>query len=293
MRKPHPRRQEILQLLSEGLPNAVIARQLNVDARAVGSIRKDAGLPPAARSSWTKRPYPKAREIRVLLEEGHTDAAIHEKTGADVSTVARIRKEGGFGPATIRRTVKRDHPKDAAIRALILKGRSTAAIADELRADRAAVRRIRKEMGVPNPPRQPLTLEERWAQQTEPTGDGHLRWTGSRSTGSRTPVLRYRDKTYTAAAVAFRQRTGRDPVGPVKAECDMPQCVAPEHVEDEPGRTHLREQYRYLLGMGERPPFCKAGHDQAEHGRYLRTGVAYCGTCSTDGSKTPSPAGTS
>ncbi|MFI5685865.1 hypothetical protein [Streptomyces sp. NPDC051636] len=277
--------EQILQLIGAGQNNAAIARQTGVDVRVVAGIRHAAGLPAAPRSSWARREHPHRERILELLGEGRTDTAVRQETGADMRTIARLRREGGFGPATIHNRGKRQHPKDAEIRALISAGRHNEAIVRELRVDKSAVRRIRKEMDVPNPPQHSETLEEKWAQHTEPLEGGHLRWTGSRAGASGTPVMCYRDKTHTAAAVAFRQRTGRDPVGQVKAECDLRQCVAPDHVEDEPGRTQLREQYRYLLGMGERPAFCKAGHDQAVHGRYLRTGVAYCSACSTNKKK--------
>lgn len=287
-RKPHPQHEQIRALLGDGrVPNAAIARHLNLDVRVVARVRTEAGLPPAPRSSWSYRPHPKALTVRVLLDEGYSNREVRNRTGADVDTIARIRAHGAFGPATIINRPRLLHPKDTAIRALLAEGKSNHAIARELHADPAAVRRIRKETGITNPPQQPLTLDEKWAARTRPDDGGHLEWTGERSTGSGTPLLRYRDQSYAAAAVAFRQRTGRDPVGQVKAECDMPQCVAPEHVEDEPGRQRLREQLRYLRGMGERPPHCHAGHDQAEHGKYERDGRAYCDTC-----KTGSPADT-
>jgi hypothetical protein len=59
----------------------------------------------------------------------------------------------------------------------------------------------------------------------------------------------------------------------------MQQCVEPHHVEDEPGRTRLREQLRHVTGMPARAAQCKRGHDQAGHGRYTPDGVAYCHTC--------------
>lgn len=278
--KSHPQHEEILDRLGDGsVSNAAVARQLGVGIRAVATVRKSVNLPSTPRSAWARAPHPKDSDIRSLLGEGHTDVEIHRRTGADVSTVARIRKADGYGPATITRRGTRLHPKDAQIRELITKGLSNAEVARQTRADRSAIRRIRGEMGIPVPPQHLQTLDEKWAQRTQPVEGGHLEWTGERGTTSGTPLLRYRDQNHTAAAVAFRRRTGRDPVGHVKAECGVHQCVAPEHVEDEPGRDRLREQLRYLLGMGERPQFCRRGHDQAEHGRLLPDGVAYCRTC--------------
>jgi hypothetical protein len=285
--KSQPRQGEIRALLGDGrVSNRAVARQLGVDVRDVARIRKDAGLPAAPRDAWERAPHPKREEILQLLGEGHTDTAIREKTGADLRVIARMRTEGGFGPATITRRGTREHPKDPQIRELLHKGLSNEAIARQLRVDRGAVRRIRGLVGVPSPDRQPLSLEEKWRDRTREVEGGHLEWTGERAGPSRTPVMRYRDKTHTAAVIAFRQRTGRDPVGQVKAECDLPQCVEPAHVEDEPGRTRLREQLRLLLGMGERPKACRRGHDQAEHGRLLPGGVAYCHLCQGHGRTT-------
>ncbi|MEV1063420.1 hypothetical protein [Streptomyces sp. NPDC050263] len=222
----------------------------------------------------------KARaDVVELLQAGHCDAEIHRRTGADVREVARTRKAGRFGPATITRRGTRPHPKDAQIRELLHAGLGNNDIARQLGVDRAAVRRIRADARVPLPLRQPMSLDAKWEANTQPLEGGHLEWTGSRAKKSGTPVLRSGDRMHTAAAVAFRRRTGRDPVGQVKAECGMRQCVAPDHVEDEPGRVRLREQLRHVMGMGARKPRCRRGHDQAEHGRYEPDGTAYCQAC--------------
>lgn len=283
---------QILALLKEGLNNRAIARRTGSSLPKITQARKDAGLPPASRSSWERPPHPKRHAIRVLLEEGHPDKAIREATGADVKVIARMRHEGGFGPATITRKGTRPHPKQAAILRLLHQRRTTANIARELGVDRAAVRRIRRQAGLPNVPVQPLTLDEAWATHTKMVDGGHLEWTGSRASGSGTPVMRYKDALYTAAAIAFRQHTGRDPVGQAKAECGMSQCVEPSHIEDEPGRAHIREQLRNVLGKVSRRPFCRRNHDQAVHGRYGPNGVAYCQACQdVKRGRIPEPAG--
>lgn len=165
---------------------------------------------------------------------------------------------------------------------LIGQGLSNAAIARQLRCDSHRVGAIRRDLGVPNVPQQPLTIEQKWAARTREIEGGHLEWTGGRQTTSGTPVVGYRGKQYTAAAIAFRIRTGRDPVGYVYAECGHHQCIAPEHVDDEAGRIRTREQLRYLQGGQERPEKCVHGHDQAQHGRYGPGGVSYCEACKAD-----------
>jgi hypothetical protein len=165
---------------------------------------------------------------------------------------------------------------------LLGQGLSNTAIAAQLHCDKVRVARIRAELGLPNVAVQPLTLEEKWAARTRPIDGGHLEWLGEHVGKSGTPVMRYREASYTATGIAFRIRTGRDPVGYAIAECGHHHCVAPAHVEDDPGRQKAREQLRYLTGGQQRPERCVHGHDQAVHGRYSPTGTAYCGACNHD-----------
>jgi hypothetical protein len=161
--------------------------------------------------------------------------------------------------------------------------RSDSSIARDLGCDRHRVGAIRKSLGLPKVPQQPLTLEEKWQVNTRPLDGGHLEWVGERVGKARTPVLRYREASYSPAAVAFRMRHGRDPQGYVIAECGVRQCVAPDCVEDEAGRQRLREQLRLLLGGPERKTHCVHGHDLAEHGRYSPDGrTAYCEACKAE-----------
>ncbi|RDG35179.1 helix-turn-helix domain-containing protein [Streptomyces corynorhini] len=183
------------------------------------------------------------------------------------------------------------------IEELLRAGKSNSAIARHLRCDKHRVAAIRADLGLPNVPAQPLTLEEKWAAKTEPVDGGHLEWTGSRQTSSGTPVMRYREQMHTAAAIAFRIRTGRDPQGYARAECGHHHCVAPAHVDDTATRTTTREQLRYLTGRGERKPYCRHGHDQAVEGRYESDGRQYCEACKRDQRRkttprTPSPTST-
>lgn len=275
---PHPQVQEVRALLAEGLTNTEIRSRLYVGEKSVARIRQEAGVPPVPRSAYRRRPHPQTRQIMRLLDEGHSDAEIHRRTGADVGTVARLRRECGFGRATIRNPPTRKHPKDAEIRAL-LRRMSNNEIARQLRVDRAAVRRIRAEAGIPYVPPKFATAEEKWATLVRPVHGGHLEWLGERAGRSGTPTMRFREKSVSPAGIAFRNHTGRDPVGQVRAECEFKHCVAPAHVDDEPGRIRSREQLRYISGGTERPPICRHGHDQAEHGRYEQDGTAYCEAC--------------
>lgn len=165
------------------------------------------------------------------------------------------------------------------IRHLLKQGLSNNQVVRQLRCGKARVANLRRIYGVPGVPAQPLTLEEKWQANTREVEGGHLHWDGGRQSQSGTPVLRYRGKAHTAAAIAFRIRTGRAPEGYAYADCEYHQCVAQEHVNDTPGRMEAREQRRHLSGLPERPGECIHGHNQAQHGRYEAGGRAYCQAC--------------
>lgn len=168
---------------------------------------------------------------------------------------------------------------------MLREGHSNTRIMRELHCDRQRIRRIRTELDLPQyvPAEQTRTLEEKWASHTRPVDGGHLEWTGERAGATRTPVMRYRERSYSPAAVAFEMKHGRKPEGYVKAECGVQHCVAPDCVEDETGRQQLREQLRYLTGGAERKTHCVHNHDLAVHGRYSPDGrTAYCEACKAE-----------
>ncbi|MFJ5726337.1 hypothetical protein [Streptomyces sp. NPDC093149] len=101
-RPAHPKEAEIRALLVEGLTNTAIRRRLFVGERTVARIRAAAGIPPTPRSAYAVPRHPQERNIRRLLDEGYSNAAIGRRTGADVAAIARMRTEGGFGKSTIR-----------------------------------------------------------------------------------------------------------------------------------------------------------------------------------------------
>ncbi|WP_328934184.1 MULTISPECIES: hypothetical protein [unclassified Streptomyces] len=169
----------------------------------------------------------------------------------------------------------------ADIIAMLRDGHSNSRIMRDLRCDKQRVRRIRAELNLPAyvPAEQTRTLEEKWATHTRPVDGGHLEWRGERNSTVGTPVMRYKEESYSPAAVAFLIKHGREAEGYAIADCGLKHCIAPDHVEDEAGRRRNREQLRYLMGGRERKPYCNHGHDQAEHGRYESDGTAYCEAC--------------
>lgn len=156
-------------------------------------------------------------------------------------------------------------------------GKSNQTIATELHVDRGRVRRIRNDLGLPAfiPTEQTRTPEEKWALYAHPLDDGHIEWTGERVGTAGTPVMRYKDQCLSPSAIAFELRHGQPPQGYVIADCGLKQCIAPDHVLDEPGRLQARRARRTDTPR-ER---CAYGHDQNEHGKFEPGGHAYCARC--------------
>lgn len=172
------------------------------------------------------------------------------------------------------------HATREQILAALQQGHPTGRIARELRCDKGRVRRIRDEEGLPVYVRgsEEPTIEDRWRKHAVPTADGHMDWTGERHPSGR-PLISHQYRHRSAAAVAFKIRTGRDPIGQALADCGVKHCIAPDHVEDLPGRRRNREQLRYLQGRQALQETCQNGHDQQEHARINSDGIAYCHPC--------------
>ncbi|MEV7602902.1 hypothetical protein AB0O91_36610 [Kitasatospora sp. NPDC089797] len=177
--------------------------------------------------------------------------------------------------------------KLGATRDLLTAGLSNSAIARQLRVDKHDVALLRQELGLPNTPAQPLTVEQKWRLRVRDLPGGHLAWTGERQRTSGTPVMRHSGRCYTAARIAFRIKHGTDPQGYAAPGCGTRHCVAPEHIDDLPRRQRDRAALRLVLGSPQRPTHCRRGHDQAEDGQLLPDGTAYCARCSADRKQSP------
>lgn len=147
---------------------------------------------------------------------------------------------------------------------------------------------LRRRLGLPpaeqppNPRRDPRTLPQKFRDLTETDADGHMRWTGLRNArGKGAPIVHWHGKVYATRAVAFEIQHGRPPVGSVLPECGQAWCVAPAHVEDQPGRDRVREQLAALTGVSPGIDVCKHGHDQTVHGARYPDGTPYCRTCTS------------
>ncbi|MEU0184146.1 hypothetical protein ABZ312_23590 [Streptomyces sp. NPDC006207] len=128
---------------------------------------------------------------------------------------------------------------------LLERGLSNAAIARETGAAWRTVEKHRQALGVtptsqgrrPTPPPPPA---EAWRALTEPADGGHLLWTGP-TLPDGTPRHIDGGRAYSVRVLAFQDRTGQVPQGPVLPECEQPDCVEPRHLENQLGRDRLAQ----------------------------------------------------
>jgi hypothetical protein len=136
---------------------------------------------------------------------------------------------------------------------LLEAGATNRAAADALGIDKETPARYRAALGIAPAPRAvqshrtTITVEQAWRRNVQPLDGGHMRWVGPLNSAG-VPTFSYRTRATSARVVAFRIRTGRNPVGYVKAQCDTPGCVAPQCVDDRPGRAHAAELLAELHG---------------------------------------------
>lgn len=133
---------------------------------------------------------------------------------------------------------------------LLNQGHSNIAITRQLRCDHRTVAAHRTTLGLPpahRGRRSATTITDAFTARTQPLDGGHLRWTGYRDSQG-IAVLSYLGHNYTARRIAFRIRTGRDPVGAVKAGCSVDGCVAPQCMDDRQLRARHRETYAAVFG---------------------------------------------
>ena len=171
------------------------------------------------------------------------------------------------------------HPKRDSIEASIRAGVSDRRITADLRVNRRTVAAIRAEIGVAPLNRKVDTDQYIAENTTEPDDGGHVFWTG-RLTTSRTPVVRHNDSEVQVVRYLFERRAARPPVGIVKRECDTPECIAAEHLEDEPSRTTIRLIMRSLYGYQEPWDTCRnCGSHWDDTGRVQADLELYCVHC--------------
>lgn len=131
----------------------------------------------------------------------------------------------------------------AAITELLHAGYGDRTIARQVGVTISSVTRLRTQLGLPKAhggTKKAGSLEDLFWRRTQPTGDGHLDWTGHRNSKG-TANLHWGKDVYSARRVAYRIANGQDPDGYAHATCTHPGCVAPGHMADStvtPRRAH-------------------------------------------------------
>lgn len=130
---------------------------------------------------------------------------------------------------------------------LLAQGLANHRIAQEVHTSPARVQAAREALGIPNlayGSQGAASVDELFKARTEPLPGGHLKWKGAAGALK----LRWRGRNYSAAAVAFRIRTDRDPVGRTRNSCGTHLCVAPAHVSDQAERDRDNALFNALIG---------------------------------------------
>ncbi|MEV8124817.1 WhiB family transcriptional regulator [Streptomyces sp. NPDC085944] len=105
----------------------------------------------------------------------------------------------------------------------------------ELGISAPTIIRIRRRAGLPpsgrtgSPPSR--TKAAALAENVEPYGDGHARWTGPMS--GRMAQLHAEQRRFNARRVVFEEHHGRAPVGYVRSNCGEQACFAGAHLTDD------------------------------------------------------------
>lgn len=119
------------------------------------------------------------------------------------------------------------------------------------------------------------SVEDLFWRRAQAAQDGHLDWTGHRNNKG-TPGIHWGGTVHSALRVAYRLRTGHDPIGYAHTTCEHLGCVAPNHTDDTavtPRRAHHR------MATGKRPngsdeevrDLLRAGLSDKQVGLRLRT----------------------
>ena len=202
------------------------------------------------------------RQYRVRWTNPVTGNVFEDTTFAPLLTAGLI--TGAPGPGRRVRATKagrahldavkfvRSHQR-ADVVDLLRTGATNVAIATELGLDKGTVAIARAKNGIRPTSwrgRRAATLAEAFEARVERLEGGHAHWTGHRSSKG-TPCLVFQRRRMTAYQVAWELRTGRPPQGRCKPACDMPGCVAEDHVDD--GATLRRDATAYAAIFGEEP----------------------------------------
>ncbi|AVV46439.1 hypothetical protein C6376_39180 [Streptomyces sp. P3] len=192
------------------------------------------------------------QQIADMLRDGATYLQVKEQLHVSSRAIKEAREAYGvpvspraideLPPEQQRAAITARYPRVAA---MLREGTTPRQIMAAGIASRSTVYKVRAVLQTPGE-RRAGTVAEALARYTEPTSDGHARWTGptTRADGTGQPRLWAHNRRHTPRREAFRAHHHRAPEGPVTATCTYPGCIAGPHLADEPIRQAAAEDAR-------------------------------------------------
>ncbi|MFI6862615.1 hypothetical protein ACIBKZ_22430 [Streptomyces sp. NPDC050421] len=129
---------------------------------------------------------------------------------------------------------------------LLRAGHTQTEIMATLHVGTRAITNTRRALQLPGqrPGKKPLPSLEQALRERVTITDGCWLWAGP----STYPMVNHRSTRITGRRAAFLIRQGRAPVGKVMPSCDRQDCVAPDHMDDQPMRNQLKAQMASIFG---------------------------------------------
>lgn len=178
-------------------------------------------------------------DVAALLRAGVPYRQIRAQLRVGNPTIIATRKAIGMPPGRPgghpmtdeeRRTATlQRHPEAAA---MLRAGATYRQIRAALGISPPTISKIRRDLDIPvrEPHRPARTTAQALAIHAQPHTDGHTHWTGPHT--SRMPQLWAEGRCHSVLRVAFQLHHNRQPVGPVRRDCNDPDCITGAHLTD-------------------------------------------------------------
>ncbi|MFG2679224.1 hypothetical protein [Streptomyces sp. NPDC048392] len=174
-------------------------------------------------------------QVAALLQAGATYKAIAQQLHVDGHRIRRVRAERRIPlpPGRAKRSRAELDALEPTVIGMLLAGRMYKEIRRETRFSPNEIARLRRELNIPVPSREPtgLTIDEALARYAIPATSGdHRVWRGPMR--GRTMTLLAEGRRFNVRYVLFERAHGRPPVGYVVSNCGLVPCIAGGHLTD-------------------------------------------------------------
>ncbi|MEW2451242.1 hypothetical protein AB0896_27415 [Streptomyces parvulus] len=174
-------------------------------------------------------------QVAELLEDGATYQQIEQQLRVDRHRIRRVRaaRRIPLPPGRVKRSRAELDALEPKVIAMLLAGAMYKEIRKETRYSLNEIARLRRELNIPVPGREPtgLTIDEALTRYALPctTGD-HVVWQGP--TRGRTMTLLAEGQRFNVRYLLFERAHGRPHVGYVVSNCGLIPCIAGAHLTD-------------------------------------------------------------